>query len=236
MIKGVLFDKDGTLIEFEQTWIQIFESFLYELILQGVQDKDIQAVKELAGYNEGAFVKESNMQYLSTCDIIKLWNEPLEKYFKDEEEILKLFNLSCIDDKVNVILLDGVKEVLKYLKDKNYYMGIATADSNISTTHSLRKAGIYEFFDYIGSDDGCNLPKPDPQMARKFALENSLASNEILIVGDSVSDMKFAKNSNSQFCGIRSNNNKYEEFIDAGYETVTNIYDIIELIENERIQ
>ena len=103
-------------------------------------------------------------------------------------------------------ILPGVATTLRYLSKKRYHLGVATADSLESTRHGLTRAGILRHFSFLGCDDGTFPAKPDPSMAHEFRRLHGI--HELLIVGDSTSDLEFAGNAAARFVGIATAYNR----------------------------
>ncbi|HWT73459.1 MAG TPA: HAD family hydrolase [Mobilitalea sp.] len=234
MIKGILFDKDGTLIEFISVWHDIIRSILEVLEREYFFSRQIiDKIKEVSGIRDKDFAKESIIQYYATSQIIDLWFVILANADIDGhriityKELMALFEEKTQDENLKINAVEGTKELLAYLKNKNYIIGIATADTYRSTIFSLKKADILNFFDYIGcNEEGVN-PKPANDMAVRFCLKYQLIPEEILIVGDSVTDMLFAENSGTNFIGIKTPYNHYEKFHEHHMPTVDKLRDIV---------
>ncbi len=238
MIKGILFDKDGTLIEFTNVWYEIIGRIFETLEVDyQISQATIKKIKMVSGYQEDGFEKESIIQYSSTYQIVDIWNKMICEEQVGEQgsitysELLKLFEEKAIGKDLEIHAIEGVTEMLGYLKDKGYSLGVATADTEIPTKYGLEKAKIINFFDYIGCTKEGIQPKPSPDMAHHFCLDRNLLLQEILIVGDSVTDMQFADNAGANFVGIKTPYNQCEEFEKYGKWTVDNIVDIISLFE-----
>ncbi len=73
-------------------------------------------------------------------------------------------------------------------------------------------------------------PKPSPDMAFDFCNQMKISPRELLIVGDSVTDMEFAENAKAQFIGIKTDYNDFEEFAKHNKTAVDNIQDIIRIM------
>lgn len=232
MIKGILFDKDGTLIEFHNVWHNITGKILEELNKNYNLSKElIGEIKVASGYQENGFSKESIIQYYATSQIAEMWYRIINKSNDTSsiscEEIMEIFKEKAMDEDVEIKALEGVQELLFYLKSKNYKLGVATADTMSSTVSSLQKADILHYFDYIGCDEEGIHPKPASDMALRFCVENQLKPENILIVGDSVTDMLFAENAGASFIGIKTPYNDHEKFTEHNKIMVENVKDII---------
>lgn len=233
-IKGILFDKDGTLIEFQGLWHQIMTAVLQNLALKySVDSKTVAGIEKISGYEKERFARESMIQYATIREIVKVWVDYLKRAGEDEVNtineklLLDMFEEHSLNDELCISTLEGAPEVLDYLKQRNYYLGIATADTYQSAVHSLKKAGIYSYFHFIGADDGGLKAKPHPQMAELFCEQHGFKTEELLIVGDSLGDMEFARNAGARFIGIKTAYNAHEEFEKSKVKTVEKIKDIL---------
>lgn len=210
-IKGVLFDKDGTLIQFEPMWISITERVLQDLFKKfSINHLYKELFLESVGVKEGKIDGRGILAMKTAFDVAITWYEIMIKnsiyYELDEVKVYvkNRFNYYSLHEDSQIYPICGTKELLSYLKDKNIVLGVATADTRKSTLHSLRKAGLLEYFDYIGSDDGLSIKKPNTSMADKFCTDFSISKDELLIVGDTICDMEFGKNVGCKFFGVLS--------------------------------
>ncbi|MFW6232235.1 MAG: HAD family hydrolase [Spirochaetota bacterium] len=209
MIKAVLFDKDGTLLEFESTWHRIFTTvfrrFRTELALDVAA---VDRIKRVSGYRNSGFEPESIAQYMSTSGIIDRWAACIDRHDL-RDPMRRIVNSAALDPSVAIDLLPGVDSTLHDLSAKRYHLGVATADSLESTRHGLTRAGILHHFSFLGCDDGTHPAKPDPSMAHEFRDLHGIAEHELLIVGDSASDREFARNAGARFVGIAAAHSRF---------------------------
>jgi len=235
-IKGILLDKDGTLIEFEKTWHKVFQNIFQELEEDyGLSHEETKGLKKLSGFNEQGFEKESLIQYATVEEILMQWIEELKstktgspgnKITKDS--LGELMERHSKGPDAKIIPLDNTLETVKELYEKGYILGIATADSKQSTLHNLQLLGIESYFQFIGCDDGFFRGKPDPHMGEVFCSRFQLKPEEVLYVGDSLTDMLFAENCGFHFIGIEGTHNEYEKFIEQGHPVIENIGELEE--------
>ncbi len=233
MIKGILFDKDGTLLEFLTLWHGIIGNVLTDLeVHHSISGETIEELKRVSGFKKDNFEKESRIQYLATSQIADLWYEIVRRESDriTYKELMYLFEENALADNLEIKPLEGVKELLAYLKTKGYALGVATADTGLSTCNGLNKSEIIGYFDFIGYNEEGVRPKPFPDMAHAFCRQMNLTSGELLIVGDSVTDMEFAENAKAQFIGIKTDYNDHEEFTKHNKTAVESIQDIVPVL------
>ncbi|GAU79204.1 HAD family hydrolase [Fusibacter sp. 3D3] len=231
MIKGILFDKDGTLIEFESTWHSILNA-VFKVLDEMGYPADMGLFKKHAGYRDDGFEKESAIQYLSTTEIVKEWARLSSK--REEvavKEIIEVFEQVTSDDNIDVTLLTGTVDALNYLTEKKYCLGIATADTMASCRKSLQKVDILGYFDFIGADDGVICPKPHAEMGELFCKRFNLTPDEVLVVGDSIADYEFAKAFGGHFIGIRSTYSNLESSVPDEVKRCDHIAEIIDVYQ-----
>ena len=232
MIKGILFDKDGTLVEFQHTWHLIMDSVFQRMAKDfRLDDSAIRSLQTLSGYTVEGFVQESMIQYLSTREIVGKWIDVLGQRgytAVSGKRLLSVFEETSLKITSPEILLPGVKETLNYLSGNNYILGVATADTTASAVAGLRRTDLLHYFSYIGSDDGLIKPKPYPDMAELFCRRFEFSNSELLIVGDSTSDMLFAENAGAAFAGIIADYNKFPVRSKTQCRFVSSVSEIID--------
>lgn len=231
-IKGILLDKDGTLIEFEKTWHKVFQNIFQELErVYGLTKKETKKLKIRSGFREQGFEKESLIQYAPVEEILNQWMDEL----KLEEEakgrntgitkksLGELLERHSKGPDAKIIPLDHTLETIEKFHEKGYILGIATADSKESTIHNLQLLKIESYFQFLGCDDGYFRGKPDPHMGEEFCKKFGLRPSEVLYVGDSLTDMVFAEKCGFHFVGIKGSHNEYESFTENNYPVIENI-------------
>lgn len=219
-IKGLLFDKDGTLLEFHRMWLKVAQGAARD-ILQQYRDKN------------SAHFKVSERQLL---EAIGIWGErvdnhgllasnPVEDTAEVWHRLLRLegglldftrgvkahFNRQVEENPLLIQPLPGIKDKLTGWKQQGFRLGVATADTRESTLYSLRQAGLLELFDYVGYSDGDISPKPDPALLHGFSRHCGLKAHHIVMFGDTVSDMEFGHNAGARKVGVLTGTATAEE-------------------------
>lgn len=92
-----------------------------------------------------------------------------------------------------LVLYEGIKELLEALKAKGHALAVATNAYRGSTIESLTHLGIYDLFDSIACYDDVLQGKPYPDMIYKILDELGYAEKEVLFIGDGPRDEMAAK-------------------------------------------
>ena len=215
MIKGLLFDKDGTLIEFQRMWHGIMTKVFHRYRLElGLEEGTIDLLKREAGYLPDGFRRESMVQHMTIPLIVDKWLRLYSAESGKGEELRRgmigIFESVALDRDLQRSPLPGVRRTLSLLSQQSYHLGVATADTPASTRLSLQQTGLSEYFSFIASDDGSFRPKPDPHMAEDFCRDCRISADELLVVGDSLGDYTFARNAGARFVGLATSYNEFE--------------------------
>jgi phosphoglycolate phosphatase-like HAD superfamily hydrolase len=202
-LKGVIFDKDGTLLEVEQFWHAVYQYAISEF-LDTNSDQIIKIFKKI-GINETGLSSNS----LAVMGSVKeIWLElkalmdvPIRPLaiFEDlvREGVYQFVSLVSLMSPI-------VPELLNTFKNQGVYLALITTDSRANTEYLLKVFEIYNQFDYIGCGDDPLNPKPAIDHGLAFVDKFQLVTHEMKMVGDSVYDSIFAERLNMGFIEIRN--------------------------------
>jgi len=170
MIKAVIFDFDYTLGDSTNG---IVLSVNYALEQLGHSVRDITEIRKTIGLS----LKDTYSVLTSRCNVSEA--EQFAKLFKEKADEVMV---------VNTELYNGVKDVLKDLKNKGYKIGIATTKFHYRIEQILCKFEVNELIDVIIGAEDVKIEKPDPE-GLLCAMEClNLEKDNVLYVGDSLVD------------------------------------------------
>lgn len=209
MIKAIIFDMDGTLINSDSLVKKIYE----DLIL--------------------AFTPRKSLSDLSWNDIYaKSYHEVLTYLYGSVQPI----HMDYINDMVEqhlekVELFDGVRETLLSLKKNGYLLGLLTSELNHIAQQELMHCGILSLFDYTLAYDELQHGKPDPEGLLKHQTFFKIRAHEMLYVGDQIQDGKCAKNAHVESVLIRRD--QQDEKDDYFNHVIRKIDHVLEILEKK---
>lgn len=197
-IKGILFDKDGTLVDFNQTWFAIGDT----LALEAAGGDRVRADQLMvqAGYDfvQHRFLADSVFAAGTNADVVGLWYPDLEPGLRGE--LLTRFNgITATNGAVKAVPLPGIIQAIATLHARSYRLGVATNDSTGGAEQTLLMLGIAQLFDAAYGYDAVARPKPAPDTVDSFCALTGLKPAEIAMVGDNNHDMEMAHNAG---CGL----------------------------------
>jgi len=167
--KCIIFDMDGTLTE---THRLIFDAFNYiALKYQGRKYSEAEITAMFGPPEEGALA-----HIVPLKDIERVMKEYLAYYESHHDELAQLY--------------PGIRDVLKYVQDRGVRLAVFTGKGTHTTKITLRKFGIETFFDMVVTGNDVANHKPSSEGIRKIMSQFGLRAEDVLMVGDSVGDIK----------------------------------------------
>lgn len=185
-ISAILFDKDGTLFDFQLTWGAWATAALAEL--SGGDDVLLAAMADMLGYDTSTrkFRPDSFVIAGTSGEIADALASLLPGRTRDEI-LIEVDRLAASVIPVEAVPLDPFLTKLRAL---GYPLGIATNDSEAVARSNLDHCQIRHHFDFVVGADSGHGGKPGPGMLTAFARHTGLPATEIAMVGDSLHDLK----------------------------------------------
>ncbi len=191
-IRGVLFDKDGTLIDFFQTWAPAYEAAARRLA--GGDAALAERLLTIGGRDPatGRFKPDSPLASGTNAEITRIWAEAIGH--GDVEGLNKALNLFFNDHALNNARpVTDLVDLFGRLKSHGLRLGLATMDSAAAAEAQLLAFGVRPLMDFVcGYDSGFGC-KPEPGMVEAFCRSANLEPTEIAVVGDSPHDLDMAR-------------------------------------------
>jgi len=190
MLKGIIFDFDGVIVESLQVKTDAFAE-LYQSYGENVTKKVVKHNQANGG--------------MSRFEKIKLYHESLLNKMITNEEIEELagqFSKLVVKKVIKSPYVSGVLEFIQK-SAKKYKLFISTGTPTDEIKYILDKRGISKFFTGVyGSPEKKNIH------IEKITSEYSYLPDELIFYGDADTDINAAKNANIPFVLIKNRYNK----------------------------
>ncbi len=177
MIKGILFDFDGVLVDSEPLHCKSFQETLAPL---GIKFDEKRWYNEFAGTGSRTILKKLFEEYKLKEDLdfwLKKRKEGFLKYAKQGE--LRITN--------------GLIEFLDQIKEKQIKTTVSSSGNLDYILVLLKQLRLTKYFNEIISAEDIKNNKPNPEIFLLSAKKLDLSSSECLVVEDSVSGVAAGK-------------------------------------------
>jgi phosphoglycolate phosphatase len=190
--RGILFDKDGTLLDFEATWAPLFRALTLELA-----EGDPAAASNLllAGGMDpltGRIQAGSVLGAGHTDDLVRLWFPSLTGAPREAMAARIDARFHAHGERSSVAVPD-LLATLAILDRAGYAMGVATNDGTEAARAAIRCVAAGRFLPHVLGYDSVARPKPAADMVHAFAERIGVAPGEVVVVGDNLHDIAMAR-------------------------------------------
>jgi phosphoglycolate phosphatase len=192
---AVLFDKDGTLFSFDESWSQWAQLFLARMA--GSDDEVASRLARAIGYDqEREEFLPTSVAIAGTPEEVALLCAPILGRSPDAlaEEINAAATEAPMTEAVPLVPLLG------RLRAAGLALGVATNDAEAPARAHL--AHVLDKFDFLAGSDSGWTPKPDPAMCLAFASAAGVAPGRAVMVGDSLHDLHAGRAAGMQTVGV----------------------------------
>ena len=216
-IKAVLFDMDGLMVDTESL---ATEAFIHSAKKQGYD-----------------MTKEETLLVLgfTTKSIYDFW----ENYFKSSDVSGK----QLVDDHYkyieNILFTTGprkmpyIEELLKYLKESNYKVAVASSSNMDHIINNMEKTGLKKYIDEFASGVEVENGKPAPDVFLLATERLGVKPEECLVLEDSKAGVIAGNSAGAKVIMVPDMFKPDEECKERTYRIVGNLGEVISILEEK---
>lgn len=184
-LRGILFDKDGTLFDFHATW-SIWSAELITTLAQGNAGLAVRLALAI-GYDPGTgrFDPASPVIAGTPPEIA----EALQPHLPGRSLADLVVQMNSLSSQARMAPAVPLVPLLQVLRGRGMRLGLATNDGERPARAHLASVGVSDLFDYIAGSDSGHGGKPHPGMLLAFAAQQGLHPGQVVMVGDSTHDL-----------------------------------------------
>ncbi|RUT28392.1 HAD family hydrolase [Paenibacillus zeisoli] len=208
-VDGILFDKDGTLLEFLPLWGRWAE-FLTDQVAEAIRSiggfpvplevkrewlgLDMNEHGRITGYDLGGPLSMASIPEIEGILAWQLykqglpWNEAIAKI-----RIFRMRATKYIEHERPVFPVQGLQGFLSQCNELNVPLGVVTADQTDEAVKHLSWMGISGFFKTIMGSDLVSEGKPSTEIIYKACGELGTAPERTALIGDTSGDMQMGQ-------------------------------------------
>ena len=170
----IVFDWDGTLMDSTSTIVKCIQAAARDLGLPAPHDETASHVIGL-GLHEAM---QAAMPNIEPALLPKMVERYRFHYLSKHHEL---------------VLFDGVSEMLSELSQDGYFLAVATGKSRVGLNRALNAVGLLSLFDATRCADE-TFSKPHPAMLHELTRELGQDLKRTVMVGDTTHDLMMANN------------------------------------------
>jgi len=188
MLKAIIFDVDGTLVDslpyHHESWRIFFKN-------NNLEENDFNEI--LKEYKGGGTLELMTSVFgdMYTKDELKTMTDDKEIIFRDIY-------------KSKIYPIEGLKKFLDNLKENNILLSIGSNAIRKNVLMTIEELSITNYFSYIICGDEVSKGKPDPEMYIKTLSNLNIHKDECVIFEDSIEGVTAAKNADIKVIGVTS--------------------------------
>ena len=203
MIKGIIFDIDGVVLDSMSIWNDLGARYLRSLNVE--PEEGLNEILFSMSMEQGAdYLKEHYKLKKSTASILNGIQDMLRDFYYYE-----------------VPAKPGAKELMEFLKEKGMRITAATSSPRSHIEKALTRNKLLSYVEVIYTTGEIGISKHSPDIYNKAASYMKLAPAEVLVLEDSLYALKTAKEAGYKTAGVYDKDGETDQ---AGVEATGDVY------------
>ena len=191
-LRAILFDKDGTLVDFQATWGAA--TYAVMVRMAGGDEAKIAMLAEVSHYDvdRRKILPTSPLVASSSADYGVIWAQILGE-IADSAFLQRMDQLFIEEGLGHVAPIGNPLGLLQQLKRQGLALGVITNDSEAGARAQCDRLGITPLLDAVIGYDSGHGRKPECGQILEFAGRHGIPPAQTALVGDSLHDLHAAR-------------------------------------------
>ena len=214
MLKAVIFDMDGLMIDSERVTFECYQEVLKDMNLT----MDEEFYKTLLGK--------------PTKGIHQRFYDVYENNFPIEDVMKKVHAMMAERfEKEGVPVKNGLVSLLQYLKENSYKTIVATSSNRNRVDKILKQAGITEYFDDSICGDEVTKGKPDPEIFLKACQKLGVSTDEAIVLEDSEAGIQAGSTAGIRVICVPDMKYPEKQYEEKAYRILSDLNEVKEFLK-----
>ena len=196
MIKTVIFDMDGVIVDTEPVHHYAYNTHFKQLNI----DVFPEMYASFTGNSTKNIFERLKLQFNLEDDVQSL-----------VETKRNLFN-NAFDSKEDLYLLDGVEVLIKDLYQNGMQLVLASSSATVTINRIFNRFGLHKYFSHIVSGENFPKSKPHPAIFQHAAFLSQTPVKNCIVIEDSTNGIKAAKAAGIYCIGYDSFHSKMQDY------------------------
>jgi phosphoglycolate phosphatase len=231
MIQGILFDKDGTLLDYYSMWLPLNRAAALEVA--GGDAATAERLMRVAGYDPvsdtfagNSIIASASNDELAACWVAELGGGNVEDFTRRITAVFEAGSAAAATP------VPGLVEVLQRLGARGLTLGVATNDSEDSALSSLGRFEVLDHFAFLAGFDSGHGAKPGPGMVNAFCAATGLAPAAVAVVGDNHHDMEMGRRAGAGLLvGVLTGTGLHDDLAPHAHHVIDSIGELEALLD-----
>lgn len=201
VIEAILFDKDGTLIDFRQSWMPAYKVAALELAqLAGGGPALATLLLQRQGYDPASdgFADRSPLLWDTNEAIAARW-AAMPELASVPDVVSRTLTHLADEEAFPPVPVGDVAALFARLRGRGLKLGIATMDDEAKARHLAARYDLAAHLDLIVGCDSGHGVKPEPGMVEAFCRAAKVPPARTVMVGDTHADLLMGRRAG---CGL----------------------------------
>lgn len=214
MLKAVIFDMDGLMIDSERVTFECYQEVLKDMNL--TMDEEFYKTllgKPTKGIHQRFYDGYGNN--FPIADVMKKVHAMMAERFEKE----------------GVPVKKGLVSLLQYLKENSYKTIVATSSNRDRVDKILKQAGITEYFDDSICGDEVTKGKPDPEIFLKACQKLGVSTDEAIVLEDSEAGIQAGSTAGIRVICVPDMKYPEKQYEEKAYRILSDLNEVKEFLK-----